>query len=111
DLIYPSMKIKKFLPIFLILLASCVYAQTQPAIRKYMLGAQEFTATPFVPPASITGQTTTLAGAIADGSATSISVNVNISTPSTSWQVPFVVSIDSENMKVTSKGSGTNWTV
>jgi len=50
---------------------------------------------------------TDLAGAIASTGATSLSVDSGTGFPA----APFVVNIGTEHLKVTSKGSGTNWTV
>lgn len=50
---------------------------------------------------------TTLAAAITDTSGTSITVTSGASFPA----APFIISIGTECLEVTSKGSGTDWTV
>lgn len=54
----------------------------------------------------VVGQTTTLNGSITAG-ATAMTVNSGTGFPA----APFRVKIDSENIVVTSKGAGTNWTI
>ena len=62
--------------------------------------------TPVTPP-QVTGQTTTVNGSH-NNSTTTLNVNSNFSSPPST---PFFIMIGTEQLKVTSTGGGTNWTV